>query len=82
VWWAFAEALTAQIVHALRGKERLEYDNPYDVGMTGFLRPLSDYYAMESCEVLMIAIPRHRQLPSMSRTAPLMNLFVRRKRTA
>jgi pyruvate dehydrogenase (quinone) len=51
---ALAEALKAPIVHALRGKEHLEYDNPYDVGMTGFLGFSSGYYAMESCEVLMM----------------------------
>jgi len=34
---ALAKALQAPIVHALRGKEYLEWDNPYDVGMTGFL---------------------------------------------
>ncbi|XPE46740.1 hypothetical protein ACNKHO_05360 [Shigella flexneri] len=27
----------ARIVHALRGKEHVEYDNPYDVGMTGLI---------------------------------------------
>ena len=32
-----AERLKAPIVHALRGKEFIEYENPYDVGMTGFL---------------------------------------------
>ena len=34
---ALAEALQAPIVHTLRGKEFVEYDNPYDVGMTGLL---------------------------------------------
>ena len=34
---AIAGALKAPIVHSLRGKEFLEYDNPYDVGMTGLL---------------------------------------------
>ena len=34
---ALAETLQAPIVHALRGKEYIEYDNPYDVGMTGLL---------------------------------------------
>ena len=32
-----ADALKAPIVHALRGKEYIEYDNPYDVGMTDCL---------------------------------------------
>ncbi|HYX71853.1 MAG TPA: thiamine pyrophosphate-binding protein, partial [Nitrososphaera sp.] len=30
-----ASLLQAPIVHAMRGKEFIEYDNPYDVGMTG-----------------------------------------------
>src|SRR5690606_15570458 len=34
---AVAELLQAPIVHAMRGKEHVEYDNPYDVGMTGLL---------------------------------------------
>ena len=34
---ALAERLNAPIVHALRGKEHVEYDNPYDVGMTGLI---------------------------------------------
>jgi hypothetical protein len=33
-------------VHALRGKEFIEYDNPYDVGMTGLLGFSSGYHAM------------------------------------
>ena len=32
-----AHKLQAPIVHTLRGKEYLEYDNPYDVGMTGLV---------------------------------------------
>ena len=30
-----AESLKSPIVHAMRGKEHVEWDNPYDVGMTG-----------------------------------------------
>jgi thiamine pyrophosphate-dependent acetolactate synthase large subunit-like protein len=30
-----ARKLKAPIVHAFRGREFIEYDNPYDVGMTG-----------------------------------------------
>ena len=51
---ALAETLKAPIVHALRGKEFLEYDNPYDVGMTGLLGFASGYRAMESCDVLLM----------------------------
>jgi pyruvate dehydrogenase (quinone) len=51
---ALAERLKAPIVHALRGKEFLEYDNPYDVGMTGLLGFASGYRAMESCDTLLM----------------------------
>jgi len=49
-----AEKLKAPIVHALRGKEYLEYDNPYDVGLTGFIGFSSGYYAMEGCDLLLM----------------------------
>ncbi len=51
---AAAEALKAPIVHALRGKEFIEYDNPYDVGMTGLLGFTSGYHAMMNCDVLLM----------------------------
>ena len=47
-------ALKAPMVHALRGKEHVEYDNPYDVGMTGLIGFSSGYYAMLSCDVLLM----------------------------
>jgi pyruvate dehydrogenase (quinone) len=49
-----AGRLKAPIVHALRGKEFIEYDNPYDVGMTGLLGFSSGYYAMMNCDVLLM----------------------------
>ncbi|GAB3300650.1 ubiquinone-dependent pyruvate dehydrogenase [Pseudoclavibacter terrae] len=51
---AAAEALRAPIVHALRGKEFIEYDNPYDVGMTGLLGFSSGYRAIEDCDALLM----------------------------
>ena len=51
---AIAEKLKAPVVHALRGKEFLEFDNPYDVGMTGLLGFSSGYRAMESCDALLM----------------------------
>src|SRR5437870_367750 len=48
------EKLKAPIVHALRGKEYVEYDNPYDVGMTGLIGFSSGYYAMRDCDVLLM----------------------------
>ena len=49
-----AAKLNAPIVHALRGKEFIEYDNPYDVGMTGLLGFSSGYRAMMTCNVLLM----------------------------
>jgi pyruvate dehydrogenase (quinone) len=43
---ALARILNAPIVHAMRGKEVIEYDNPFDVGMTGLLGFSSGYHAM------------------------------------
>jgi pyruvate dehydrogenase (quinone) len=51
---ALAEKLKAPIVHALRGKEFIEYDNPYDVGMTGLLGFSSGYHAMMNCDALLM----------------------------
>ncbi|WP_166979837.1 ubiquinone-dependent pyruvate dehydrogenase [Paramicrobacterium fandaimingii] len=50
----FAETLKAPIVHAMRGKEFVEHDNPYDVGMTGLLGFASGYRAMETCDTLVM----------------------------
>jgi pyruvate dehydrogenase (quinone) len=49
-----AAALRAPVVHALRGKEFVEHDNPYDVGMTGLLGFSSGYRAMEECDTLLM----------------------------
>ena len=49
-----AGKLQAPIVHAMRGKEFIEYDNPFDVGMTGLLGFSSGYHAMMNCEVLLM----------------------------
>ena len=38
----------------MRGKEFIEYDNPFDVGMTGLLGFSSGYHAMLNCEVLLM----------------------------
>lgn len=51
---ALCNKLSAPIVHTLRGKPFIEYDNPYDVGMTGLIGFSSGYYAMEACEVLLL----------------------------
>jgi len=50
----FAGALQAPVVHALRGKEHVEFDNPFDVGMTGLLGFSSGYAAMKHADALVI----------------------------
>lgn len=49
-----AEALKAPVVHALGGKEYVEWDNPYDVGMTGLIGFSSGYRAMLDCDTLLL----------------------------
>jgi pyruvate dehydrogenase (quinone) len=49
-----AATLQAPIVHTLRGKEHVEYDNPYDVGMTGLLGFSSGYKAIREADVLLM----------------------------
>jgi pyruvate dehydrogenase (quinone) len=51
---ALADRLKAPIVHAFRGKEHIEWDNPFDVGMTGLIGFSSGYYAMLDCDVLLM----------------------------
>ncbi|MEI9939581.1 MAG: ubiquinone-dependent pyruvate dehydrogenase [Pseudomonadota bacterium] len=51
---ALADTLGAPIVHALRGKEHVEWNNPYDVGMTGLIGFSSGYHAMANCDTLLM----------------------------
>ena len=51
---ALGEKLKSPMVHALKGKEHVEWDNPYDVGMTGLIGFSSGYYAMNDCDALLM----------------------------
>ena len=51
---ALGECLKAPMVHTMRGKEHVEWENPYDVGMTGLIGFSSGYYAMLDCDVLLM----------------------------
>jgi len=69
-----ARKLKAPIVHALRGKEYLEYDNPFDVGMTGLLGFASGYWAMENCDTLLMLgtdFPYRQFFPRNARVAQI-----------
>lgn len=49
-----ADRLKAPVGHALRGKEFIQYDNPFDVGMTGLLGYGAAYEAMHECDLLLL----------------------------
>lgn len=51
---ALADRLKAPVVHALRGKEHVEWDNPFDVGMTGLIGFSSGYHAMENADTIVM----------------------------
>jgi pyruvate dehydrogenase (quinone) len=71
---AVADKLKAPTVHALRGKEFVEADNPYDVGMTGLIGFSSGYYAMMDCDVLLMLgtdFPYRQFFPDKARIAQI-----------
>lgn len=51
---ALAEKLKSPVGHSYRGKVFLEYDNPYDVGMSGLLGFGAAYQAMHECDLLLL----------------------------
>ncbi|WP_024874400.1 pyruvate dehydrogenase [Saccharomonospora piscinae] len=51
---AFADRVLAPVGHALRGKEWIQYDNPFDVGMSGLLGYGAAYEAMHECDLLIL----------------------------
>jgi pyruvate dehydrogenase (quinone) len=51
---ALGEKLKSPMVHALKGKEHVEWENPYNVGMTGLIGFSSGYYAMNDCDALLM----------------------------
>jgi pyruvate dehydrogenase (quinone) len=51
---ATAARLKAPLAHTSRGKDFVEYDNPYNVGMTGMLGGPAGYHAILDCDVLLL----------------------------
>ena len=49
-----AGKLKAPIVSALRGREHIQYDNPYDVGLTGLIGFSSGYHAIKDADTLLM----------------------------
>ncbi|WP_406299592.1 pyruvate dehydrogenase [Embleya sp. NBC_00888] len=63
---AFADRIKAPVGHALRGKEHIQYDNPFDVGMSGLLGYGAAYEAMHEADLLILLgtdFPYHAFLP-------------------
>jgi pyruvate dehydrogenase (quinone) len=67
---AVAAKLQSPIVHAFRGKELIEYDNPFDVGMTGLLGFSSGYHALMNCETLLMLGTGFPTVSSFRKTRP------------
>lgn len=64
---ALADALKAPIGHSLRGKNFIQYDNPFDVGMTGLLGYGAAAEGMNDADVLILLgtdFPYDQFLPS------------------
>jgi pyruvate dehydrogenase (quinone) len=51
---ATAARLKAPMAHTSRGKDFVEYDNPYNVGMTGLIGGAAGYHAILDSEVLLL----------------------------
>jgi pyruvate dehydrogenase (quinone) len=71
---ALAQKVKAPVVHSLRGKEFIEYDNPCDVGLTGLIGFASGYEAMKSCDTLLVLgsdFPYRQFFPENARVAQI-----------
>ncbi len=75
-----AAALKAPVIHAFRGKEFVEYDNPYDVGMTGLIGFTSGYRAMEHCDALVMLGTDFPYRPFYPEGVPVIQVDVRGER--
>ena len=69
---ALADKVAAPIGHSLRGKEWIQYDNPFDVGMSGLLGYGAAYDATQDADLLVLLgtdFPYDQFLPEKVRTA-------------
>ncbi|MDN3352756.1 pyruvate dehydrogenase [Actinomadura sp. DC4] len=74
---ALAERIKAPVAHALRGKEWIQYDNPFDVGMSGLLGYGAAYEAMHEADLLVLLgtdFPYNKFLPD---RVPIVQVDVR-----
>lgn len=75
---ALAKKLNAPIAHTSRAKDFVEYDNPYNMGMTGLLGVHSGFHMMEHCDTLLLLgadfawgqfYPKHAKIIQIDRDA-------------
>src|SRR5467141_2869957 len=74
---ALAGKLNAPIMHAMRGKEFIEYDNPFDVGMTGLLGFSSGYHAMMDSDLLLMIGTDFPYQPFFPKDATIVQIDIR-----
>ena len=53
-WCALADRLKAPVAHTSRAKDFVEYDNPFNVGMTGVFGTAAGYHALIACDTLLL----------------------------
>jgi len=71
---ALAEKVKAPVGHTYRGKPFVEYDNPYDMGMTGMIGFGMAYEAIHECDLLLLLgtdFPYDKFLPTSTRIAQI-----------
>jgi pyruvate dehydrogenase (quinone) len=51
---ALAGTLKAPVAHTSRAKDFLEYDNPFNVGMSGILGTAAGYHTLMNCDTLLL----------------------------
>jgi pyruvate dehydrogenase (quinone) len=49
-----ASRIKAPVAHTSRAKDFIEYENPYNVGMTGVLGTAGGYHTLMSCDTLLL----------------------------
>jgi pyruvate dehydrogenase (quinone) len=71
---AVAEKVKAPVGHTYRGKPFIEYNNPYDVGMTGMIGFGMAYEAIHECDLLLLLgtdFPYDKFLPTKTKIAQI-----------
>ena len=71
---ALAEKVKSPVAHSYRGKPFVEYDNPYDVGMTGMIGFGMAYEAIHECDLLILLgtdFPYDKFLPTNCKIAQI-----------